>query len=243
VSRYVRDELALGGRVPGERLFSIPNLVHLPSVERALSGAWPLRDLSPDDKFALFVGKLDTNKGAHFLPEVMASAGLDMPLVLAGEGPLRPRLEQDAASKHLDFRFHDWLDNDSVVRLMQSATVLLFPSAWQEPLSRVLLEGCAAGAAIAAMNTGGTPDIITHGESGWLADDTTGLGEGARTIGTDPLVNSLLRAGARRRAETVFSAERVAKEVEQLYTNLLHALEDEVSRRSAPHIPRIEGKA
>ena len=71
-----------------------------------------------------------------------------MPVVLLGDGPLKAEIEADAAPRGLDFRFYSWLDNDAVLRVMQAAQVLLFPSAWQEPLSRVLLEGCAAGAAI-----------------------------------------------------------------------------------------------
>jgi glycosyltransferase involved in cell wall biosynthesis len=220
VSRYVRDELAASGRVKPERLVTIPNLVHLHSVERALMGPWPVSDVLPEDRYALFVGKLDTNKGAHLLPGIMEHASLQMPLVLAGDGPLRDKLELEAESKRLDFRFHDWLDNDSILKLMRSATILLFPSAWQEPLSRVLLEGCASSAAVVAMRTGGTADIIRHGESGWLADDNAGLAEGARVVASDQALNARLRAGARRQAETTFSSERVAAQVEQLYERM-----------------------
>src|SRR5207248_1125463 len=45
VSHYVRDQLVLSGRAPGNRLYDIPNLVDLPSVDRALSGEWPLHDI------------------------------------------------------------------------------------------------------------------------------------------------------------------------------------------------------
>lgn len=224
VSRYVRDELAVSGRVVGTKLYSIPNLVHLPSVERALAGEWPLRDISPQDGFALFVGKLDVNKGASLLPRALKKAGVSLPVVLAGDGPLKTALEVEAESLGLDFRFYDWLDNDAILRLMRAARVLLFPSAWQEPLSRVLLEGCAAGAAIVAVNTGGTGDIITHGESGWLADDEAGFAEGIQRVVGDDALNSRLRAGARRKAETVFAAPVVSAEIEALYMFVLEDL-------------------
>ena len=242
VSRYVRDELAMSGRVPGEKLVSIPNLVHLPSVARSLAASWPLHDISPQDRYALFVGKLDTNKGAHYLPEIMQGAALDMPLVLAGDGPLRSHLEDAARSKGLDFRFHHWLDNDAILRLMHSATLLLFPSAWQEPLSRVLLEACAASAAIVAMNTGGTGDIIEHGESGWLAGDVADLTDGARTVASDHALNARLRSGARRRAETTFSSDQVASQVEQLYSSLLTGLAKNPNPKSKIQNPKSEAE-
>jgi glycogen synthase len=225
VSRYVRDQLALSGRIPVDRLVDIPNLVDLSSVARALQGPWPLSDISPEEPFLLFVGKWDTNKGAHLLPEVVARSGVRMPVVLAGNGPLESKLREDAAALSLDFRFVPWLDNDAVLRLMGASRVLVFPSAWQEPLSRVLLEGCAAGAAIAAMNTGGTVDIIVNGESGWLATDAKRLAEGVRAVATDDALNASLRLGARKKAETTFAAPVVSAQVEDLYLMLLEQAE------------------
>jgi len=221
VSRYVRDELSLSGRVPGDKLYNIPNLVDMPSVDKALAGAWPLHDISPECDFALFVGKWGTNKGAAMLPDAVNRSGTRMPVVLLCEGPLKGKIEADARANGLDFRFHSWLDNDAVLRVMRSAKVLLFPSAWQEPLSRVLLEGCAAGAAIVALDTGGTSDVIVNGRSGWLAPDTDSFVEGIRRVSEDQDLNQALRVGARARAERVFSAPKVAGEMETLYRTLL----------------------
>ena len=223
VSRYVRAELARSRRVPTHKLTSIPNLVHLPSVDRALAGAWPLPDLSPDEPFLLFAGKLDYNKGAHLLPQAIARSDARLPVAIAGEGPMRARIEEEARSLGLDFRFYDWLDNDSVILLMRRARALLFPSAWAEPLSRVLLEGCAAGAAIVALDTGGTGDIISNMRSGWLANDWVSFSEGITVVGDSLTLNMRLRLGARARAESRFASERVSAQVEALYYRLLEA--------------------
>lgn len=227
VSSYVSGELARSGRVPNSSLKVIPNLVDLPSVNRALAGEWPLNDISPETPFLLFAGKLDTNKGVWQLPKVLARAGVRLPVVLAGDGPWRVKIAREASELGLDFRFYDWLDNDAVLKLMSKAVVLLFPSAWQEPLSRVLLEGCAAGAAIVALDTGGTSDVIEHGTSGWLAYDLDELAEGVRAVVYDAELNSSLRRGARRRAEQKFAAPVVGAQVEELYRSLLE-------HRSAP---------
>lgn len=221
VSGYVRGELARSGRVRESRLYMIPNLVDLPVVDRTLAGEWPLHDVSPEASFLLFAGKLDVNKGLWMLPGIVARSGVRLPVVVAGDGPLRGEFEREAAALGLDFRFYDWLDNEAVLRLMRRATVLLFPSAWQEPLSRVLLEGCAAGAAIVALDTGGTSDVITHRISGWLAEDEDSFVEGAREVATRPDLNARLRRGAREQAERKFSAPVVGKQVVALYRQLL----------------------
>ena len=158
------------------------------------------------------------------LPRAVKQAGVTLPVVLAGDGPLQAQLAPKANALGLDFRFYDWLDNDAILRLMRAARLLLFPSAWQEPLSRVLLEGCAAGAAIVALNTGGTADIITHGESGWLAADQAEFAEGVRRVVEDDALNNRIRAGARSRAETTFSASVVSAQIEALYSSLLEDL-------------------
>lgn len=221
VSKYVRDELAMSGRVPGERLHNIPNLVDLDAVDRALAGAWPLSDISPESDFALFAGKFDVNKGAQILPEVVASAGIEMPVLMLGDGPTKEKIAEEARGRGLDFRFYSWLENDEVLRVMNKAKVLLFPSAWQEPLSRVLLEGCGAGAAIVALDTGGTKDVISHGISGWLAEDQASFVDGVQRVAGDHELDRKLREGARAKAEKVFAAPKVAAEVESLYRMVL----------------------
>ncbi len=225
VSDYVRREVVRSGRVPERKLVTIPNLVDLPSVDRALAGSWPLNDISPSEPYLLFVGKWDINKGAQMLPEALARSGVRLPLVLAGDGPLRGQLVAEARERGLDFRFYNWLENDSVIKLMRHARALLFPSAWQEPLSRVLLEGCAAGAAIVALDTGGTGDVIVHKESGWLAPQRVGLAEGTRQVVRNDELNTHLRLGARRQAEVRFAAPLVSERVEALYHTLLARLE------------------
>jgi glycosyltransferase involved in cell wall biosynthesis len=112
-----------------------------------------------------------------------------------------------------------WAGRDEVLRVMARATVLVFPSLWPEPLSRVLLEGLALGTPIAAMDTGGTPEILTDGESGLLVDDVEALGEAvARLVGDDEL-RRRLGEGARARA-LAFSPEVLVPRYEAVYREL-----------------------
>jgi len=150
-----------------------------------------------------------------------------LPLLLAGDGPLQSHLQAAAQSRGLDFQFLGWQDNESLLRLMRNARCLVFPSCWQEPLSRVLLEGCAAGAAIVALDTGGTSDVLTHNVSGWLARDLASFAEGVRQVCRDDTLNASLRRGAREVAATRFSAQIVARQVEDLYLSLLARLDGE----------------
>ena len=226
VSNYVRSELARSGRFDNGKLITIHNLVDLGSVDKVL--AQPDAINPPvDGPYLLFVGKLDENKGAQLLPEAIQASDIRLPLLLAGDGPLQSHLQAAAQSRGLDFQFLGWQDNESLLRLMRNARCLVFPSCWQEPLSRVLLEGCAAGAAIVALDTGGTSDVLTHNVSGWLARDHASFAEGVRQVCNDDTLNASLRHGARELAATRFSAQIVARQVEDLYLSLLARLDGE----------------
>ena len=81
--------------------------------------------------------------------------------------------------------------------------MLIFPSRGPESLSRVLLEASALGVPIAAMDTGGTRDIVEHERTGLLSTSPEGLADDVRR----------LRAGRRRSARG--SARRRARKIER----------------------------
>ena len=82
------------------RIEAIPNGVDVPGV-RADADATP-RPIP--ERYALFVGKLAKNKGAHALVDVAEQARLEIPLVVIGDGPERASVEQAAAAAGRDVR-------------------------------------------------------------------------------------------------------------------------------------------
>lgn len=219
-SRYIARRLA--DVVEPQRLHIIPNIVDLAVINAVI--ATPSSLVAPDERFVLYVGKLERNKGAHLLADIVRQAGAAIQrhtLVIAGSGPLRTELEETVHAVQVRARFLDWIDHDDVLRLMARCDLLLFPSAWGEPLSRVLLEACACGAPILAMPTGGTPDIIVDGESGALAATISGFARRMAELLERPDERRALGAGARRLAERRFAPDVVAGQVEHLYQLLI----------------------
>ena len=222
VSRYVAR--LLPPAVPPERVHVIPNLVDVAAIQRTVATP-PASQL--DAPFVLFAGKLERNKGVHLLPGVMAAARAvlgDQPLpelVVAGDGALAGELEREFSTMGYPLRIlPGWTDHDEVLRLMHRAEVLLFPSAWGEPLSRVPLEASAAGACIAAMPTGGTSEAMQDGVNGLLAPDAAALGHALATLLRDPDLRARLRAGALRTAREQWAPEVVAGAFEALYRQI-----------------------
>ncbi len=99
--------------------------------------------------------------------------------------------------------------------------MLIFPSRGPESLSRVLIEASALGVPIAAMDTGGTRDIIEHDRTGLLSKTPEALADDVRRLREDPALRARLAAAARERAEREFDAQSVVTRIERLYADLL----------------------
>ena len=99
--------------------------------------------------------------------------------------------------------------------------MLAFPSYGPESLSRVLLEAAGLGVPIAAMDTGGTRDILRAGATALLSASPTAFAEDlARLAGSESLRTELGRA-ARADVHARFNAAVIVEQIEQVYRSLL----------------------
>jgi glycosyltransferase involved in cell wall biosynthesis len=172
------------------------------------------------DPYALYVGKLEPNKGVSKLLAAVERARLDWPLVVVGDGSERTRLEEAARRSGRDVRFTGWRPREEVLAWLRHAELLVFPSHGPESLSRVLLEASTLGIAIAAMETGGTADIVAHEETGLLSHSAEGLGDDIARLRADASLRERLGQAARQRIERRFDAAVVVEQVEVLYRSL-----------------------
>jgi glycogen(starch) synthase len=216
-STIARDLTARIPELGASTVHTIPNPVDMAALDQAF-----LRSTPPlDGPYVLYAGKLAVNKGVQFLLPALARARISWPLVIVGDGPLRASLEAQARQLRLDVRVQGWLDRDRVWAWMQHATMLAFPSYGPESLSRVLIEAAALGAPIAAMNTGGTPDIIGHRATGLLSDDPDGFARDLRTLADDEALRRTLGNAARADVHARFASTAVVARIEDVYRQVL----------------------
>jgi glycosyltransferase involved in cell wall biosynthesis len=216
VSRRIAADLrARAPELAGTRIEIIPNPVRIePPAARD--------DAESVEPYALYLGKLAPNKGSGFLIDVVKQAHLDWPLVIAGDGPGRAALEEAARTPGVRVTFTGWVDRVEASRLLAGAGMLIFPSRGPESLSRVLIEASASGVAIAAMDTGGTRDIIEPGVTGLLSTSPEGLASDVRRLRADRALRRQLGEAARRKIAREFDAAAVVARIERLYTELTH---------------------
>ncbi len=229
VSHYIAGRLAR--QVPAHKIHVLPNMVDIAGNQQIAATA---SVHAGDEPFLLFIGKLEPNKGAQYLGSIfrhLKTSTLLMPdgqrrhwtLLIAGNGHLRAQLQAELAALEVRVRFLEWVDHDEVLRLMARCAVLLFPSGWGEPLSRVLLEAGALAAPIVAMPSGGTRDIIRDGETGLLAATPELFARRLAALLADPMLRRRLGQAAQRAAQARFSVEAVLPQVERLYKGVYDA--------------------
>jgi glycosyltransferase involved in cell wall biosynthesis len=116
----------------------------------------------------LFIGGLEPHKGIGVALEAFrrardARASLD----IAGAGTMADAC-QAAARRDPRIRFHGFVTGEEKERLLGSADALLFPSLCWEAVGLVMLEAFAHGVPVIASRTGGIPEFIEEGRTGFL---------------------------------------------------------------------------
>jgi glycosyltransferase involved in cell wall biosynthesis len=141
LSRYMQRELIAAGVAAGG-IHVIPPFVH--GLDPAAEAGGP--------PCVLFVGRLVAAKGVDDAVAAWELSGLELPLVFAGTGPERARLE--AAG----FEVLGWVPHERLSAVYRRARALVFPPRWQEPFGIAGLEALAMGVPVAAWDSGGVAE-------------------------------------------------------------------------------------
>lgn len=124
----------------------------------------------------LFAGRLAKAKGVWDAVETWRRSGVDMPLVFAGSGPERGRLE-DAGHAVLG-----WVDRPRLAGLLRGAAALILPSRWQEPYGLVGPEALSVGTPVVAWESGAVSEWHPGGELLVPWGDMDGLAAALRGV-------------------------------------------------------------
>jgi glycosyltransferase involved in cell wall biosynthesis len=114
-----------------------------------------------------------------------------------------------------------------VPEVLAELAVSVLPSVTGEGLPNSVLESMAAGVAVVATNSGGTREAVADGETGMLVPptDVTALVQAINRLLEDSGLRARYGAAGRRRIADRFSRERMAHEMQSLYSRLLEARE------------------
>jgi N-acetyl-alpha-D-glucosaminyl L-malate synthase BshA len=145
-------------------------------------------------------------------------------LVLIGDGPERLFIQQLVRELKLNADVQFMGEQDQLEALFLCADLFLLPSE-QESFGLTALEAMNCGVPVIATAIGGLPEVITHGETGYLfpVGDVADMAASAVALLTDPARHALFRAQARKRAEESFDADRIIPLYEAFYEEILRS--------------------
>jgi len=219
ISQRIRSELL--SFHPEDRITVIPNFVD--------DAALALPQRSPEaPHYATFAGKLTAAKGVLELLEALRRAPTDLPVVFIGDGPLRGRVAAEIAAGRVKGRLAGWLAREQMVECIAGSLFNIFPSRWDEPLGRVIIEAAAVGrTSVVCVAAGSGPhDILEHGVSGIFATGIDDLAAGIRRLAGNPEEALRLGEAAKRRVKEAFSASAVCPQIEAAYATAIAASPD-----------------
>lgn len=171
------------------------------------------------------IGRLSEEKGFDRLIDsvkTLVSSGMDVGLLIAGEGDQQQALTQQIREHGLEerVRLTGFLSDP---RQLLSAIDVFALSSLREGLPNVVLEAMASRRAIVATRIAGVPRAITDGVSGLLVEpgDTSALTAALRTCLESPELREKLAEAALRTVEEKFSFHARMDRVANIYRDLL----------------------
>ncbi len=202
--------------------------------------------VDPDRPSAVFVGRITRQKGLPYLLRAAAELPPEVQLVLLAGAPDTAEIKAEVEHLIAGLResrdgvvwIPEMLPRAEVVALLSAATVFLCPSVY-EPLGIVNLEAMACEVPVVATATGGIPEVVVDGETGWLVpieqvQDGTGTPVDPDRFVADlaaaltEAVSDADRAGemgraGRRRAVESFSWASIGDQTNDLYQEVVRA--------------------
>jgi sugar transferase (PEP-CTERM/EpsH1 system associated) len=171
------------------------------------------------------VGRPRPVKGFAYLLDAfaqIAAAYPDLYLVFVGDGPDKRPLQTAAQQLPCANRVLFLGDQQEIPRLLAGGDMLVLPSLW-EGLPNVVLEAMAAGLPVVGTAVGGTPELISHNETGLLVppQNSAALAAAISQALDQPEQAAQMGRNGRQRAAKQFTIERMTQQTEALYNRLL----------------------
>jgi glycosyltransferase involved in cell wall biosynthesis len=204
-SRYIKAGF------PPDKIVVKPNFLPSRSIISTNSGV----------RYAVYVGRLSEEKGVRTLLNAWKKIN-KMPLKILGDGPLRNELEQFVEDNNLNIEFLGFIENDQVLKIIESALFQVIPSECYEGFPMVVLEAYALGVPIIASRIGSLEEVVLEGKTGltFIPADDVDLAEKVHYL----IENDSLRAKMKENARLLFNKKYTA----EANYKMLHSIYEQV---------------
>ncbi|WP_435300148.1 glycogen synthase [Timonella sp. A28] len=200
--------------------------------------------IDPERPAVVFVGRITRQKGLPYLLRAAEHLPAEVQLIMCAGAPDTPEIAQEVSHAFAELAqrrsgviwIEQMLPRNELVAVLAASTVFVCPSIY-EPLGIVNLEAMAVGLPVVGSATGGIPEVIDDGVTGYLVpleqeQDGTGtpldpdafvadLAETLIRVLNDPKRAQEMGMAARRRVEDHFSWDAIGERTMGLYQTIL----------------------
>ncbi len=233
ISRFVTDTIVATG-TPRERVHTILNGIDPSKWDPHIEGGAVRREFAipPDAAVLLSVSRLFGQKGQRELLRAFARVRGDVSnvwLLIVGSdalevhgGSFTAELKVLARELGVGDRVIFAGERSDIPQIMAACDVYSMAS-FEEPFGLVFLEAMAMQRPVAAVDNGGTPEVVEHGQSGLLAPpgDIDALARNIVTLLRDPELRARMGKYGRSRVLDYFNAQRMARDAGEAYEAIL----------------------
>jgi glycosyltransferase involved in cell wall biosynthesis len=196
----------------------LPDINYVHTVYNGIDTAvYPFKSEPEQPVYLAFVGRISPEKGPVEAIKVAQATGL--PLKMAGKVDITDELfYREQVEPLIDgeqIQYLGEVSHEEKVKLLGGAIATLFPINWREPFGLVMIESMAAGTPVVAMGLGSVPEVIVHGETGFVCHSL------AEMIDLVPRATKLDRQACREHVVSRFSVESMVDEYERAYAMIL----------------------
>ncbi|WP_162238719.1 glycosyltransferase [Pedobacter sp. Leaf194] len=169
-----------------------------------------LQSAASEEKFILFVGRLEKIKGVHTLLKAMQTLP-DIALKIIGDGTQEHELKQFANQNKLtNVAFLGKRNKSEVLDFIQRSAFLICPSEWYEVLGFTIVEAMLLGKPVIGSNLGAIPETVVDSETGLLfsAGNEDELSKKIEVLYNDETLIDKLGANAKKHAGDLFDPQK-----------------------------------
>ncbi|WP_018751371.1 N-acetyl-alpha-D-glucosaminyl L-malate synthase BshA [Paenibacillus sanguinis] len=179
----------------------------------------------PGEKVLMHISNFRPVKRVNDVVDIFYRVNQERPakMLFVGEGPDLPKIQHKIKEMGIEDRVHFLGKQDDIAHVISMADVLLLPSE-KESFGLVALEAMACGVPTVGTVAGGIPELVKHGETGFLAPigHTEQMAQYCLQMFRDPELAAKLREACLERARTEFSSELTTATYEEIYYRVLN---------------------
>ncbi len=205
-------------------IHTIHNFIDTKQFYRAENPVLRQRYAQPDESILIHISNFRAVKRIEDICEIFAIVNQKKPskLLLVGDGPEIIKAQEFASKNSLRDRIVFLGKQERVTELLSISDLFLLPSS-KESFGLVALEAMACEVPVIAAKTGGIPEVVNDGSSGFLSPvgDVENMATNALMLLENDSLHRRFREAARERAITTFSSEKILPVYESFYREII----------------------